>query len=99
MLCHIFQSSIENNFLFTNNDDLVEYIIPMLEMQVFLPEDIIMRQGEEGRDMYFITRGDCQVQIKDTRRVVRNVRTLSRGNFFGVYIRRLNSRKLHSTET
>ena len=47
----------------------------MLEMQVFLPEDMIIRQGEEGRDMYFITRGDCQVQIKDTRRVEHNVRT------------------------
>ena len=58
----------------------------MLEMQVFLPEDMIIRQGEEGRDMYFITRGDCQVQIKDTRRVEHNVRTLSRGHFFGVSI-------------
>ena len=69
MLCHIFQSSIETNLLFKNNDDLVEYIIPMLEMQVFLPEDIIVRQGEEGKHMYFITRGDCLVQVKDTRRV------------------------------
>ena len=64
----------------------MEYIIPMLEMQVFLPEDIIMRQGEEGKHMYFITRGDCLVQVKDTRRVEYSVRTLSRGSFFGVSI-------------
>ena len=100
VLCHIFQSSIEKNFLFIDNDDLVEYIIPMLEMQVFLPEDKIMRQGEEGRYMYFIATGDCLVQVKDTRRVEYNVRTLGRGHFFGVS-KDVNKlvRKSHSTAT
>ena len=71
-------------------------------MQVFLPEDIIMRQGEEGKHMYFITRGDCLVQVKDTRRTEHNVRTLSRGHFFGVYIKIANylgNRSIQERET
>ena len=58
VLSHIFKKSIESSDAFSRNEDLVEYIIPMLEMKVFLPEDIIIRQGEEGREMYFISTGD-----------------------------------------
>ena len=43
VLSHIFQQSIESNYVFRGNEDLVEYIIPLLEMKVFLPEDMIIR--------------------------------------------------------
>ena len=68
VLSHIFQQSIESNHVFRGNEDLVEYIIPMLEMKVFLPEDMIVRQGEDGREMFFISTGDCIVLVKDTQR-------------------------------
>ena len=58
----------------------------MLEMKVFLPEDMIIRQGEEGREMYFISTGDCIVYVKDTRRYEQAVRRLERGDFFGVRV-------------
>ena len=56
----------------------------MLEMKVFLPEDKIIRQGEEGKDMYFIATGDCLVMVRDTKRQEKIVRKLNRGKFFGV---------------
>ena len=78
----------------------MDYIIPMLEMKVFLPEDKIIRQGEEGREMYFIATGDCLVRVKDMRRVEHNVRSLSRGHFFGVSSASLEPRRRsHSTRT
>ena len=61
----------------------------MLEMRVFLPEDHIIRQGDEGREMFFIATGDCVVTVKDTHREESVVRMLGRGNFFGV-TRRFN---------
>ena len=67
-----------------DNEDLVEYIIPMLEMKVFLPEDMIIRQGEDGKEMFFIATGDCIVLVKDTKRQENPVRRLNRGDFFGV---------------
>ena len=70
--------------MFGDNEDLVQYIIPMLEMMVFLPEDMIIRQGEEGREMYFIATGDCIVLVKDTKRQENAVRRLESGDFFGV---------------
>ena len=65
---------------------MVEAIIPMLEMKVFLPEDQIIRQGEEGKEMFFISTGDCVVSVRDTQRVENTVRLLGRSNFFGVNI-------------
>ena len=61
----------------------------MLEMKVFLPEDMIIRQGEEGREMYFISTGDCIVYVKDTQRQEKAVRKLTRGDFFGVILKPL----------
>ena len=87
MLQHIFQQSIESNYVFLGNEDIVEYMIPMLEMTVFLPEDMIIRQGEEGRDMFFIASGSCIVYVKDTKRVERAVSMLVRSDFFGVSLR------------
>ena len=84
VLSHIFKQSIESSDVFSQYEDIVEYIIPMLEMKVFLPEDMIVRQGEEGREMYFISTGDCIVLVKDTKRQEKAVRKLTRGDFFGV---------------
>ena len=84
VLSHIFQQSISSNYVFRGNEDLVECMIPILEMKVFLPEDMIVRQGEEGQEMYFIATGDCMVLVKDTHRNEKAVRKLGRGDFFGV---------------
>ena len=70
--------------MFAGNEDIVDYMIPMLEMTVFLPEDMIVRQGEEGRDLFFIASGECIVLVKDTRRIERAVNKLVRSDFFGV---------------
>ena len=70
--------------MFQGSDDMIEYMIPMLEMSAFLPEDIIIRQGEEAHEMFFIATGDCLVYVKDTKRCEKAVRRLGRGDFFGV---------------
>ena len=44
-------------------DDTIEDDI-VCEMRVFLPEDHILRQGDEGREMFFIATGDCVVLVK-----------------------------------
>ena len=81
---YIFQAAIAKNQVFRNNEDLIEFLIPKLEMQVFLPEDMVVRQGEEGHEMFFIASGDCQVSVKDSHREDSFVRNLTRGRFFGV---------------
>ena len=78
---------------------MVDIIIPLLEMRVFLPEDHILRQGDEGREMFFFATGDCVVSVKDTHRVESVVRMLGRGNFFGVRKRLKGCRKYHCVLT
>ena len=99
VLSHIFQQSIASNYVFRGNEDLVEYMIPMLEMKVFLPEDMIIRQGEEGSEMFFIATGDCSVFVKDTMRNERFVQTLARGDFFGEVAMSRNCRRTASVKS
>ena len=61
---------------------------------MFLPEDQIIRQGEDGMDMYFISTGDCVVTVRDTQRNETTVRLLGRGNFFGVILYKHNENVL-----
>ena len=84
MLSHIFKKSIFSSGVFSGNEDMVEYIIPLLEMKVFLPEDMIIRQGEVGDEMYFVSTGDCIVLVRDTKWQEKVVKKLTRGDFFGV---------------
>ena len=46
--------------------DLVSIVVRKLEIQLNGPEDIIIKQGDESFDIYFIAKGDNYVSIKDT---------------------------------
>ena len=61
-------------------EELLRDIVSKLEPVVFLPGDIIVRQGETGREMYFISRGTVDVVSGDMTTVYA---TLTEGQFFG----------------
>ncbi|XP_071851243.1 uncharacterized protein [Apostichopus japonicus] len=47
---------------------------------LFMPGDIIVYEGDMGREMYFIRRGTCEVLTKDRKRVTS---TIGPGQYFG----------------
>ena len=51
-----------------------------LRPAVFIPGDYIVRKGDVGRDMYFISRGQVEIVSEDGKTVFE---TLKEGNFFG----------------
>ncbi|MBS1118501.1 MAG: glucose-6-phosphate dehydrogenase [Deltaproteobacteria bacterium] len=51
----------------------------MLKPVVFAPGDFVVREGEPGREMYFVARGDVEI----TDRAGKILNTLSAGSFFG----------------
>ncbi len=78
---HINRRIIEKVPIFENaGDDLIRDIILNLKPVVFTPGDIVVRAGELGFDMYFISRGSVDVVSADGRRVYV---TLNEGQFFG----------------
>lgn len=51
-----------------------------MQPAIFLPGDVILRAGERGRGMYFITRGKVEILSADQRT---RLATLGEGDFFG----------------
>ena len=72
---------IENVPLFQGaSDAFIREVALELESVVVMPGDFIIRAGERGRDMYFISRGTAEALAPDGQTLYR---TLSDGDFFG----------------
>ena len=81
---YIFSKIIIMNPIFGGgNDDLVDSVLQAITTDSFLPEDTIMKQGEEGDNLYFLSRGDCEVLVDDEDLEVHRVDILSAGSMFG----------------
>ena len=72
---------IENVPLFQGaSDAFIREVALELESVVVMPGDEIIKAGERGRDMYFISRGTLEALAPDGQTLYR---TLSDGDFFG----------------
>jgi len=60
------------------NEAFIREVVQLLQPLVFLPDDYIIRQGEHGDCMYFLTSGDVEVLVNGVR-----VATLGQGSPFG----------------
>ena len=60
------------------NEIFIREIIQYLKLLIFLPGDLIIRQGEFGNAMYFLARGEVDAIVNNN--VVANLKT---GSFFG----------------
>ncbi len=62
----------------SSSDAFIREVVQLLQAMVFLPEDYLIRQGEFGDCMYFLTSGEVEVRVNETR-----VATLGPGAHFG----------------
>jgi voltage-gated potassium channel len=73
------QAILEKVSLFKNaNEIFIREIVQLLRPNVFLPDDYIIRQGEYGDCMYFLSNGDVEVLVNGVR-----VASLGQGSPFG----------------
>ena len=68
------------SFLEGASRELIHDLTTNLQPVVFTPGDVIVRAGEYGRHLYFISSGSVDVIAEDGKALVR---TLSEGDFFG----------------
>jgi CRP-like cAMP-binding protein len=62
------KSILEKVALFKNaNEIFIREIVQLLQPMVFLPDDYIIRQGEYGDCMYFLSNGDVEVLVNGVR--------------------------------
>ena len=75
--------SILKNPIFKDQTDLIESILDRLRTRPFLPEDKIIKQGDIGTWMYFLSRGEWSVFVTDENKISKNIKTLEPGDYFG----------------
>jgi voltage-gated potassium channel len=67
------------SFLDGASQELVYDLCLRLKPVVFMPREVIVRAGEYGRHVYFVSRGEVEVEDPEGR----VLRTLGEGDFFG----------------
>ena len=65
------------------NERLLEFVLYRVSTNSYLPEDVIVKQGNEASEMYFLSKGECQVLVKDENHNESVVRLLEEGSLFG----------------
>ncbi|KAL0040935.1 hypothetical protein WJX79_010523 [Trebouxia sp. C0005] len=65
-------------FLEDAEDDFVRYLVTQLHPTVYLRNDMIIRAGELGREMFFIKAGAVQVELDG-----KPITLLKKGSYFG----------------
>ncbi len=79
ILLFLNRTILEKVSLFRNSNEIfIREIVQLLRPIVFLPDDYIIRQGEYGDCMYFLSSGDVEVLVGDTK-----IAQLGAGSPFG----------------
>jgi voltage-gated potassium channel len=79
VLIHINKDILQKVEFFKNaNDIFIREVVDMLTMETYLPEDYIIRQGEYGDCMYFLSIGTAEVVVNGN-----SVAKLGSGSPFG----------------
>ena len=81
---HIFLDSINQNPIFSQDQEVFDFLINDVHIILFMPEDQIITQGQkEAEYMFFIAKGNCTVWVKDHMKQNIKVNSLSQGDMFG----------------
>lgn len=84
VLRFIFASSIRLNPLLALHDpNLIDFVVHKLVTLLYLPEDLVLSQGDLGFHMFFLAKGHCDVVVKDQHNIQSSVRLLKTGMLFG----------------
>jgi CRP-like cAMP-binding protein len=80
---HISHQAVSKNEVFGGSKEILNLVLPELNILLFTPEDILVRQEENPESMFFICKGEWDVFIGDSSSKERFVNELKQGTYFG----------------
>ena len=84
---HIFSKVIMQNDIFhdknVTNETLLEFVLQRVTTTSYPPEDVIIKQGNDANELYFLSKGECEVLVKNEYHIESLVRILKEGALFG----------------
>jgi hypothetical protein len=100
IMMHINRNLVLKVPMFADCDEsFISRLVCILEVQVFLPNEYIVRHGQVSNGMYFIRRGQCTVKIPTIEGKDRAVSMLTTGSYFGEVTLLSNCRRTASVIT
>lgn len=73
---HIFHDALLSNEIFIGKAEIISNILHDLNTNLYFPENEICRQGDEGKELYFIARGEVDVLVQDENEQIKYIKTL-----------------------
>ena len=83
IISHIFSWSIKNNDVFKGRKLLIELWSKSLDILICKPEDIIIKEGDEPDNLYFIVKGGWNVYTRNRANLSDKTNVLKEGDYFG----------------
>lgn len=83
MTRNIFDKVIRNHPVFKDQNNAVDQVVREVQTHLNRPEDLVCKQGETAHYLYLLSKGDCNVLVRDELRENRLVKSLKPGSIFG----------------
>ena len=91
---HLFNQCLMQNFIIidlvgvenlqpSKQIPMLNYIIERMGTIFTSPEEIIIQEGDESVDLFFIQQGDCLITQMGMNHNIKNIRLLCEGDYFG----------------
>lgn len=80
---HMFLSTLKKINIFSENPDIIAYLVANIEALQFEPEEYIIKQGSKPTHMYILASGSGEVLVRDQHRKEVFVREIVPGDIFG----------------
>ncbi|CAI2372991.1 unnamed protein product [Moneuplotes crassus] len=96
---YIFSETLKFNPIFKGQPLLIDYMTKKLVIEIHMPEDQVITQGETGTNIYFIAKGECEVFVTDHNSLTDIARKVKPGDLFGEVAILCGSRRTASVKT
>jgi CRP-like cAMP-binding protein len=74
ILFHMYKGIVRKIEIFDSFSDIeLRYIVVNMKTVIFLPLDEIIRQGDSGDSIYFLSRGSCDVFMKSDEQMFKEI--------------------------
>ena len=80
---HIFTLALKDSEVFNGRNLLIDSITKWLTIKICKPEEIIISQGDEPDNIYFIAKGGCNVYVINRALINEKSNVLKEGDYFG----------------
>ena len=100
VLLYVNRETVKNITFFGNLDEeFISHVVQIMKMQFYVPGDYVFREGEYGKEMYFVVRGTVEHVLKPNTEEEKLEHVSSEGDSFGDLAALATTRRYETART